>query len=310
MAMTSLPIGPNSLSHKTIDDLKIDSSERRLDELVVEYKKKPVPNMEEHVKIIQHIREELDSDQLFLRWFHKLHEDLSGFNKPDNREARAHDGDALWLNEPTTLGFALGRFHGFQLALRINERALQPLETDPSTYVRLGVATINPSAVLGLQYIDITAHSTEARATKKMLIATLGNIFFTKDMSLPASKRKWSDTEYVLALEVDDNGRAASFVVVYNLTYWDEIDYKGRSIPVEAKSEGPKLCGEWLKFTVARVHGQVSDLLKPDWGAHEEVDVKLQVLSNATTEVVESGLKRTTWAKGALPIGLYPLAKP
>lgn len=337
MAMTSLPIGPNSLSHKTSDDLKIDSNERRLDELVVEYKKKPVPNMEEHVKLIQHIREQLDSDQLFLRWLHKLHEDLSGFHNPDNSEARAHDGDALWLNEriryadwkygdsnwrqlsamlehpgtrATTLGFALGRFHGFQLALRINERALQPLETDPSTCVRLGVATINPSAVLGLQYIDTMTRSIKARATKKMLIATLGNIFFTKDTSLPASKREWSDTQYVLALEVGDNGRAASFVVVHNLKYWDEIDCKGRSIPVEAKSEGPKLCGEWLKFTVARVHGQVSDLLKPDWGAHEEVDLKLQVLSNTTTEVVESGLKRTTWAKGALPIGLYPLAKP
>ena len=129
-------------------------------------------------------------------------------------------------------------------------------------------------------------------------------------MSLPASKIEWSDTQYVLALEVGDNGRAASFVVVYNLTYWDEIDCKGRSIPLEAKSEGPKLCGEWLKFTVARVHSQDSDLLKPDWGTHEEVDLKLQVLSNAAMEVVETGLKKTTWAKGALPIGLYPLAKP
>jgi hypothetical protein len=58
MAMTLLPIGPNSLSHKTRDDLENDSSERRLDELVVEYKKELVPNiMEEHVKLIQHIRE-------------------------------------------------------------------------------------------------------------------------------------------------------------------------------------------------------------------------------------------------------------
>ena len=97
--MTLLPIGPNSLSHKPRDDLENDSSERRLDELVVEYKKKPVPNMEEHVKLIQDIREQLDSDQLFLRWLQRLHEDLSGFHNPDSSEARAHEGDALWLNE-------------------------------------------------------------------------------------------------------------------------------------------------------------------------------------------------------------------
>jgi len=337
MAMTLLPIGSNSLSHKTGDDLKIDSSERLLDELVVEYKKQPVPKkMGENAKLIQHIRELLGSDQLFLRWLQKLHEDLSDFHNPVRSEARAHDGDALWLNEriryadwkhgdsnwrqlsaileepgmqASTLGFALGRFHGFQLALRINDRALQPLETDPSTCARLGVVMTNPS-VFGIQYIDIKARSTKARTTKKMLIAPLGNIFFTKDTSLPASKREWFDTQYVLALEIGNNGRTASFVVVYNLTYWDEIDCKGRSIPVEAKSEGPKLCGEWLKFTVARVHGQDSELLKPDWGAQEEVDLKLQVLSNATTEVVETGVKKTTWAKGALPIGLYPLAKP
>ena len=68
---------------------------------------------------------------------------------------------------------------------------------------------------------------------------------------MSASKREWSDTQYVLALEIGDNGRAAPFVVMCNLTYWDGIDGTGRSISVDAESEGPKLCDEWLKFTVA-----------------------------------------------------------
>jgi hypothetical protein len=70
-------------------------------------------------------------------------------------------------------GFALGHFHGFQLALRINNRALHPLKTDPSTCARLGVFTINSSAILGMQYISIKARRIRARKTK-MLIVQLG----------------------------------------------------------------------------------------------------------------------------------------
>ena len=180
--------------------IEIDSSEKRLDQLVIDYKKAPILTTEENEQLIEHIREQLGSDQLFVRWLQKPHEDLSNPQDPDSREARAHDGDALWLNDRIRyadwkygngdwrqLGmilehtgkrasdprFALGHFHGFQLALRINNRALHPLKTDPSTCTRLGVFTINSPAILGMQYISIKARRIRARKTKKMLIVQL-----------------------------------------------------------------------------------------------------------------------------------------
>lgn len=127
---------------------------------------------------------------------------------------------------------------------------------------------------------------------------------------MPADEREWSNTQYVLALEVDDNGRAASFVVIYDLTYRDETDGKGRSLTVDTESEGPRLCGEWFKFTVARVSNPDFGALKPSWGVQEEVDLKLEILSDTTTQLVETGIKDTTWTEGALPIGLYPVSNP
>jgi hypothetical protein len=79
MATTSLPIDPNSPSHETHE---IDSSEKRLDQLVIDYKKAPILTTEENAHLIEHIREQLGSDQLFVRWLQKLHEDLSNPKTP------------------------------------------------------------------------------------------------------------------------------------------------------------------------------------------------------------------------------------
>ncbi|KAI1131660.1 hypothetical protein F5Y10DRAFT_53613 [Nemania abortiva] len=262
----------------------------------------------------------------------RIHEDLSGFNEQSRAIARAHGGDALWLKHHIQTadwkygnsdwqelgamlehpmerdrrpGFSLGRFGDFELAVRINNSAIYPLETLSSFMgTGLGVDTINSTAVLSMQY-----SCNKTRERHMMLIAQLGNIFSTADVSLPLDQKQWSDTQYVLALEVDDNGKAASFVVIYNTTYHNEMDGSGEKNSMERLSECPKFCNGQSRFTVATVPGRDFDTLKPEWGSQEPAGLELQVLSVTTADFVETGIKSSTWAEGALPIGLYQRAE-
>jgi hypothetical protein len=119
----------------------------------------------------------------------------------------------------------------------------------------------------------------------------IGRIFaiLPEDKSADLGRCPSYDTEFVLVLEIKNNGESGKFYIACNLTCLApfrqvESDDLGENFSM------PRLAGE--RFTVAKVVGGVDrfGLLKDNW---KEEDIFVKPVSVMIPEFIESGLRST-----------------
>lgn len=145
---------------------------------------------------------------------------------------------------------------------------------------------------------------------------------------------QWSRSQYVLALEIRDDGTAGDFYFIYNdmdtdaPALWHK-DFKDGCLTAKAKDSAvsfkPVLCGQG-PFTVAKVKGSLGlgflgcrdnvywkwicrvrkgegSSSKPPYDFYANENIQLDFLSTSRPEIVMTGIRESQ--KGREIVGLY-----